>query len=161
MKAAVTGANPSGTPVPGEYDGTNKSGLVRAFADGFDENVEFFRLDFLDPDEVARGDAFKAIVPILWVIAGCSAEREESKGSRPWFIPKYSPFAVLIQEKQFISFRTKVMEHRGIKWVFLITDSEETFGEMRRAFSHNYKCVQLYKSYLDNFRINTRKMLND
>ena len=92
MKAAVTGANPSGTPVPGEYDGTNKSGLVRAFADGFDENVEFFRLDFLDPDEVARGDAFKAIVPILWVIAGCSAEREESKGCEAMVHTEVFPF---------------------------------------------------------------------
>ena len=51
--------------------------------EGFLENLEYFRLDFLDPDEVARGDAFKAILPILWMVAGCCGEREESKGSGP------------------------------------------------------------------------------
>lgn len=127
---------------------------------GFDENLEYFRLDFLDPDEVARGDAFKAILPILWMVAGCQGEREDSKGSTPWFIPKHSPFAVLIQEKQFRAFRAKLAERKDIEWVFLITDSEENFGQMRRTLGRKYACVQLYKSYLENFRINTQDALN-
>ena len=129
-------------------------------SEGFDENLEYFRVNFLDPDEVARGDAFKAIVPLLWMVAGCRGEREESKGSTPWFIPKYSPFAVLIQEKQFRAFREKLVERKDIEWVFLITDSEETFGQMRRTLGRKYECVQLYKSYLENFRINTQDALN-
>jgi adenine-specific DNA-methyltransferase len=132
----------------------------RAMSEGFDENLEYFRLDFLDPDEVARGDAFKAIVPILWMVAGCRGEREESKGSTPWFIPKHSPFAVLIQEKQFRAFRAKLAERKDIEWVFLITDSEENFGQMRRTLGRKYECVQLYKSYLENFRINTQDALS-
>jgi adenine-specific DNA-methyltransferase len=55
-------------------------------SEGFEENIEFFRLDFLDPDDVARGDAFQAILPILWMMAGCQGAREDSKGSQPWFI---------------------------------------------------------------------------
>ena len=129
-------------------------------ANGFNENIEYFRLDFLDPDEVARGDAFKAIVPILWMVAGCRGDREDSKGSAPWFIPKHSPFAVLIQEKQFRTFREKLAERKDIEWVFLITDSEENFGQMRRKLGRKYECVQLYKSYLENFRINTQDALN-
>ena len=100
---------------------------------GFEENVESFNIDFLDPDDVARGDAFKAILPILWMMAGCRGEREDSKGSTPWFIPKHSPFAVLIQEKQFRDFRAKLKERNDIEWVFLVTDSEENFGQMRRT----------------------------
>lgn len=156
LAASFTGVTPEGNPVRGEYRFTDKFPI----ADGFDENIEFFRADFLDPDEVARGDAFKGIVPILWMVAGCRGEREDSKGSTPWFIPKHSPFAVLIQEKQFRAFREKLKECKDIEWVFLITDSEENFGQMRRTLGRKYECVQLYKSYLENFRINTQDALN-
>lgn len=154
--AALTGKSPDGQAISGDYKFNDEFPI----ADGFDENVEFFALDFLDPDEVARGDAFKAILPILWMVAGGRGEREDSKGSMPWFIPKHSPFAVLIQEKQFRAFRAKLVERKDIEWVFLITDSEENFGQMRRTLGRKYECVQLYKSYLENFRINTQDALN-
>jgi adenine-specific DNA-methyltransferase len=160
IKAVLTGSSASGSPLTSTYLGGDEKGLGRDFAAGFEENVEHFRLDFLDPDQVARGDAFKAIVPILWMVAGCRGEREDSKGSTPWFIPKHSPFAVLIQEKQFRAFRAKLVERKDIEWVFLITDSEENFGQMRRMLGRKYECVQLYKSYLENFRINTQDALN-
>ena len=156
LTSALTGITPDGEPVAGEYKFTDAFRM----ADGFAENIEFFRLDFLDPDEVARGDAFKAIVPILWMVAGCRGEREDSKGSTPWFIPKHSPFAVLIQENQFRAFREKLAERKDIERVFLITDSEENFGQMRRTLGRKFECVQLYKSYLENFRINTQDALN-
>lgn len=153
-KFLINGKRDDGTALVGEYlDG-------RSMTDGLEENLEYFRLDFLDPDEVARGDAFKAIVPILWMVAGCRGEREDSKGSTPWFIPKHSPFAVLIQENQFRAFRQKLAERKDIEWVFLITDSEENFGQMRRTLGRKVECVQLYKSYLENFRINTQDALN-
>jgi adenine-specific DNA-methyltransferase len=160
IKAALTGVAASGKSLGGSYLGCDENGVGRDFAMGFSENIEHFRVDFLDPDEVARGDAFKAIVPILWMVAGCRGEREDSKGSTPWFIPKHSPFAVLIQEKQFRAFREKLAERKDIEWVFLITDSEENFGQMRRALGRKVECVQLYKSYLENFRINTQDALN-
>ena len=142
-----------GTALVGEY----LNG--RPMAEGFEENLEYFRLDFLDPAEVARGDAFQAIVPILWMMAGCNGKREDSKGSQAWFIPKQSPFAVLIKEKEYRAFRKELAERKDIEWVFLVTDSEENFGLMRRALGRKYQCVQLYKSYLENFRFNTPEAL--
>ena len=94
------------------------------------------------------------------MVAGCYGEREDSKGSTPWFIPNRSPFAILIQEKHFRVFHARLTERKDIRWLFLITDSEENFGQMRRTLGRKYDCVQLYKSYLDNFRINTRDALN-
>lgn len=158
-RAVTRGLKADDTPIEGEFP-EDSAQEGRRFSEGFDENIEYFRLDFLDPDEVARGDAFKAIVPILWMVAGCRGEREDSKGSTPWFIPKHSPFAVLIQEKQFRAFREKLAERKDIEWVFLITDSEENFGQMRRTLGRKVECVQLYKSYLENFRINTQDALN-
>jgi adenine-specific DNA-methyltransferase len=131
----------------------------RLLQEGFEENLEYFRLAFLDPAQVARGDAFQAVLPILWMIAGCIGEREDSKGSQGWFIPKHSPFAVLIKEKEFRPFREKLAERKDIRHVFLITDSEENFATMRIALGRRFKCVQLYKSYLENFRLNTQEGL--
>ena len=130
-------------------------------SDGFNKNLEYFRLDFLEPAKVARGDAFQAILPILWMMAGCSGRREESKGSQSWFFPKHAPFAVLIKEKEFRAFREALAERKDIEWVYLVTDSEENFGLMRRALGRKFQCVQLYKSYLENFRINTPEALGE
>jgi adenine-specific DNA-methyltransferase len=132
-----------------------------AVKDGLEENLEYLRLDFLNPDEVARGDAFQAILPVLWLMAGCRGIREDSKGSQSWFIPKHAPFAVLIKEKEFRAFRDAVAERKDIEWIFLVTDSEENFGLMRRTLGRKFHCVQLYKSYLENFRINTPEVLGE
>ncbi len=145
-------------------DGAELSGAYingREMREGFEENMAYFHLDFLDPAEVARGDAFQAISPILWMMGGCVGSREASKGSQAWFIPKNSPFAVLLREKEFQAFRKKLDERQDIELVFLVTDSEENFALMRRDLRHGVKCVQLYKSYLENFRINIAESLRE
>jgi len=154
-RAVTTGKRADGVPVEGHtLDG-------REYAEGFEENLEYFRLDFIDPSEVARGDAFQAILPVLWLMAGCLGKRADSKGSQKWFIPKQSPFAVLIIEKDFRAFRDELAKRQDIEWVFLVTDSEENFALMRRALGRKFQCVQLYKSYLENFRLNTPAALRE
>lgn len=66
-EAVVTGHRPDGTLVPGRHFGG------RPFAEGFSENVEFYRLNYLDPDEVDLGLQFEAILPTLWMTAGTGA----------------------------------------------------------------------------------------
>jgi len=155
LKTAIMGVTPDGSPIQGDYKFADEFPM----SEGFDENVEFFTLEFLQPDMVARGDAFQAIVPILWLMAGCIGKREDSKGSQSWFIPKQSPFAVLIKEKDFRKFREELSKRADIDWIFLVTDSEENFSHMRRALGRKHGCVQLYKNYLDNFRLNTPEAL--
>lgn len=153
-KNVVMGKRDDGDPLQGQYLDIEGYEKKLQWSDGFEENLEYFRLEFLDADDVARGEAFKAILPLLWAMAGCLGNREESKGTTAWFIPKRSPFAVLIREKEFRAFRAKLRERDDIRWVFLVTDSEENYGLMRRTLGGGYRCVQLYKSYLENFRIN-------
>lgn len=148
-KYVIQGHRDDGTKLAGEYLNGRK------LKEGFEENMEYFRLDFLDPAQVERGDAFEGILPILWMIAGAIGERESRRGSVPWYLAKHSPFAVLIQETKFSEFEAKLCERKDISSVFLITDSEDNFALMRRELGRKYHCVQLYKSYLDNFRINT------
>jgi adenine-specific DNA-methyltransferase len=92
-------------------------------------------------------------------MAGCQGSREDSRGSQNWLIPPESPFAVLIKEREFRSFRQKLAERKDISWVYLVTDSEDNFVEMRRTLGRKYECVQLYKSYVENFRLNTEELL--
>lgn len=158
-KAAVEGKCADGSILQGAYLGVSNAGAALTMLNGFEENIKYFRLDFLDPAQVARGDAFQAILPILWIMSGCRGELEDSKGSQSWFIPKHSPFAVLIKEKEFRAFRKTCEEREDIEWVFLVTDSEENFATMRRTLGRKYECVQLYKSYLENFRLNTQEAL--
>ena len=158
-KHAINGQRDDGTNLTGKYLGLSGDKGTMPLADGFSENLEYFQLDFLDPAQVARGDAFQAILPILWAMAGCQGERQDSKGSAAWFIPKKSVFAVLIKEKEFREFRKKMAERKDIRSVFLVTDSEENFATMRRTLGQKYECVQLYKSYLENFRLNTQEAL--
>jgi adenine-specific DNA-methyltransferase len=62
---------------------------------------------------------------------------------------------VLIQETKFRDFQKEVRERQDVRTIFLVTDSDDNFGSMRRELGRRYHCVQLYKSYLENFRINT------
>ena len=158
-KAVIQGQRTDGAELSGNYLGEDCDGNVMALKEGLEENMEYFRLDFLEPAEVARGDAFKAIQPILWIMAGCRGKREDSKGSQDWFIPKHAPFAVLIKEKEFRAFRGALAERKDVEWVFLVTDSEENFALMRRTLGRKHQSVQLYKSYFENFRINTPEAL--
>jgi adenine-specific DNA-methyltransferase len=160
-KYAIQGSRDDGTKLEGVYQIKRADGEEIPLKEGFFENIEYFRLEFLDPHHVARGDAFQAVLPILWLMAGCRGKREDSKGSQAWFIPKHAPFAVLIKEKEFRTFREALGKRPDIEWVFLVTDSEENFGLMRRALGRKYQSVQLYKSYLENFRLNTPEALGN
>lgn len=148
IRACLTGKRPDGKPVPNEYiDG-------RPMSKGFEENVAYYRLDFLDPAEVKRGEMYSAILPILWMMAGASGDLELCKGTGKHHFPKACPFCVLLQEDHFKEFAAKLAERPDITHVFLVTDSVEAFHEMRSQIGKCKSCVQLYKSYLDNFKIN-------
>jgi len=142
-------------PLEGSYLGSDNAGSELLLRDGFKENIEYFRLDFLDPSDVERGDAFEGILPIIWMMAGCIGEREDRRGSTPFYIAKHSPFAVLIRESHFAEFSEKLEARSDITHVFLVTDSEENFALMRRELESSINCHQLYKSYLENFRLNS------
>lgn len=148
VMACLTGRRPDGSKILGEYlDG-------RPLADGFEENAAYFRLDFLDPDEVSRGEQFEAVIPILWMLAGSVGACAISKGGGKWFIPSGNRFAVLMKEDCFAGFREELVKRDDITHVFLVTDSAEAFNDMSAVLGSPYICLQLYRSYIDTFRIN-------
>lgn len=150
--AVVTGIRPDGQRV----DGAHLDG--RPYSDGFEENVEFFRLGYLDPDEVDLGTQFAAIFPSLWLSAGGMGERPKPK-EMDMLIPDGAPYAVLFREDKFRKFVKAIGAVKSLTHVWLVTDSEDAFAEMRGALPVTLKTSMLYRDYLRTFRINTRQNL--
>ncbi|MFC4354759.1 site-specific DNA-methyltransferase [Chryseomicrobium palamuruense] len=122
---------------------------------GFKENLAYFKLDFLDPNEVALGKQFNKILPILWMMAGAKGNPQKlyNENERiPYLISEDGSLAILLQENKFRDFHSKVNEINNIT-IFIVTNSEEAFFEMKSEFSTN-KVMRLYHNYLKNFEIN-------
>ena len=142
----------------GSTKSKDKASAGLAMSRGFSANAAFFTLRFLDKEAVALGKQFRSLLPLLWLKAGpCGscpviADTEELL---PWYVFAKSRFAVLLDEAQFGGFQAALAaEGEGCRMVYLVTDSGVGFKEMSAALAGR-QCVQLYKDYLENFRINT------
>ena len=126
-------------------------------ADGFKANAAFFKLGFLDKSAVSLGRQFREMLPTLWMKAGahgpCPAVRGEP--GEMLVLPE-NRFAVLLEERAFGAFRERVAGSPEISSVYLVTDYELSFRSMAAAF-RDRKTVQLYRDYLDSFRINRER----
>jgi adenine-specific DNA-methyltransferase len=149
IEAALTGRTPSGKPVAGTYFGG------RPHAEGFEENVEFFDLIYLDRDAVRRGSEFAAIEPLLWLAAGGVGERAHSDASADYAISESSNYAILFQRSSYSPFVKELRALPRITRVFLVTDSEDAYRQMVSRLPSGLTSSMLYRDYLSNFRINT------
>lgn len=126
----------------------------RPMAQGFAANLEYFRLDFLTPSEVQMGRQFAAILPLLWMMAGARGLRPAAPDPHaPWLLPEGCPFAVLMQETRFKDFVRHVETRPDLTHIFIVTNSTDTVYKLRQEWPER-RVVQLYKDYLENFRIN-------
>lgn len=150
---SIKGQDINGKPLKGNYLG---SGIP--MSDGFKANCEFFMLGFLDKNEVALGTQFKEILPLLWLKAGAVGKRPEiADGEHPnMLVLPQNKLAVLMDESAFMEFDTLLDEHPEIETVFIVTDSERAYREMISGLKVQ-NTYQLYRDYLDNFRINARR----
>jgi adenine-specific DNA-methyltransferase len=147
--AAITGMRPDGEPPVGRYlDG-------RAYADGFDESCVFLRLEYLEPDEVELGRQFAAITPILWLASGGLGPPPDPVPQDGYLLPPESPFAVLLRESALRRFMAALEKRPDVTRVWLVTDSERAFADMRATLPGDYSVSMLYRDYLRNFAINT------
>jgi adenine-specific DNA-methyltransferase len=149
-EAAIAGKRPDHSVVPGNYlDG-------RTFANGFEENVEFFRLDYLDADEVELGRAFESIHPALWLAAGARGKRPMPRKTAAYLIADGCGYAVLFDDGAFRAFEEELARTDDITHVFLATDSDDAYAEMRSQLAPELQTMQLYGDFLRHFRRVTR-----
>lgn len=125
-------------------------------ADGFKTNAIFFKLSFLDKTSVALGRQFKELISVLWMKSGAIGKCPElgAEDLPNMLILSVNKMAVLIDETFYPEFNEQITKHPEIQTVFLVTDSEPAYREMIRNYDGK-ECYQLYRDYLDNFRINT------
>ena len=148
---SIEGHDVNGQPLKGEYIGTDN----RQMKEGFTANCIFFKLSFLDKTQVALGRQFRELLPILWMKAGGEGicPRLTSDEIPQMLVLPENRFAVLTDEKAFSEFLEKVDEQDAIRTIYLVVDSDSMYREMARCFPKRQTC-QLYRDYLDNFRIN-------
>ena len=144
-----------GQDVHGKVLQGNYVGLDIPMAEGFKTNAAFFKLGFLDKTSVALGRQLAELFPVLWLKAGAHGpcpQLEDDK-ARMMILPE-NRFAILIDEKHFQEFDAEVQKHPEIQTIYIVTDSEAGYREMISGYAGK-DTFQLYRDYLDNFRINT------
>lgn len=158
VTAAITGVKPDGEPVEGKYLDQYLPG--HTYGDGFDENVAFFRMDYLEPDLVELGRQYNAVVPLLWMAAGSVGSWEEWNGKQPWSTPADSTYGVLFDLAAASAFASLVEGRPEITNVWVVTDSHTAFVEVREELPADVEVGQLYREYLRNFTVNSPGVLD-
>lgn len=146
---SIEGHDVNGNPLKGNYIGSDIP-----MAEGFKANAAFFKLGFLDKTKVSLGMQFKELLSTLWMKAGAVGRCPTVDASIPdMLILPENRMAILNDENQFGLFAERLVQYPQIEEVFLVTDYEASFVSMSQALAGRKTC-QLYRDYLDNFRIN-------
>lgn len=123
-------------------------------AGGFQANAVFFKLGFLDKTKVSLGMQFKELLSTLWMKAGAIGKCPVIDKDLPeMLILPENKMAILNDENRFGEFAGQLAQHPEIEVVYLVTDYESSFMAMTQVLEGK-TTYQLYKDYLDNFRIN-------
>lgn len=150
---SIEGHDVNGQPLKGNYL-SDKPAHSLAMADGFKTNAVFFKLGFLDKNAVAVGRQFKELLSTLWMKAGAHGPCPVIEDGVPdMLILPENRMAILNDENCFGEFAKQLAAHPEIDVVFLVTDYEAGFAAMTAALPGK-QTYQLYRDYLDNFRIN-------
>lgn len=150
---SIEGHDVNGNPLKGNYLGSNIP-----MADGFKTNAAYFKLGFLDKASIRIGRQFREMLPILWMKAGCFGPCPVLVDQK---VPEYMVFpenrmAILNDNSCFKRFAEEVGNASEIETVYLVTDSDADYRSMSKGLNVK-QTYQLYRDYLDNFRINSRR----
>lgn len=147
---SITGRDINGKPIKGTYFESDIE-----MAQGFKSNAIYFKLGFLDKTAVALGRQLEDLLPVLWMKAGAHGACPSIENNKEYMqIMPNNQFALLVNEKYFQEFNEEVKKHPEIKTIYIVTDSEAGYREMISGYGDK-DTYQLYRDYLDNFRINT------
>lgn len=147
---SIEGHDINGNPLKGNYIDSDIP-----MADGFKANAAYFKLGFLDKNSVALGRQFKEMLPTLWMKAGAIGRCPELHDDDIQNVMLYpeNKFAVLTEETAFSELLSALSQYSEIETVYIITDYEPGYRSMAKNLNVK-QTYQLYRDYLDNFRIN-------
>ena len=147
VTAAITGKTPDGEPIVGDYKFTDEFPM----ADGFEENVTFLELRYLDADDIDLGLAFDDIAPLLWLRAGGQgsiAGRVDDAGAPLSYVwtDRYGVLFVEDRWRSFVSARPETA-----RTAFIVTYSPTVFAGIAAELPTSMDTVRLYDTYLSLF----------
>lgn len=147
---SIEGHDINGNALKGNYLGSDIP-----MSTGFKANAAFFQLSFLDKTAVALGMVFNEMLPTLWMKAGSIGKCPTVSGNSVpnMLILPENKFAVLINENAFALFSEELEKHPEIQTVFLATDYDVNYRAMVKNLNVQ-TTYQLYRDYLDHFRLN-------
>ena len=151
IEAAITGRTYERNAVEGKYKFSDEFPM----AEGFEENVAFCELIYLDPELVELDTAFSAIASLLWLRAGGRGRiinecLDKAGRRRPYAWTE--TYGVLFNPDRWRSFVQKCPESAST--VFIVTDSQTTFAGIASELPSGLDVVRLYENYLTTFAIN-------
>jgi adenine-specific DNA-methyltransferase len=149
LQAAFTGRTPEGTALTDSYQFNGGFPM----ADGLDDNIEFFKLTYEDPDLVNLGRRFAAIASLLWLKAGGRGARIE-RVTEPWALCSDGYYGVLFDIDAWRGFVDAVQSRPDATHAFVVTDSEAAFQQVVAELPTSIETRQLYTDYLHSFTIN-------
>jgi adenine-specific DNA-methyltransferase len=147
IAAAITGRTPDGELIAGDYKFTDEFPM----ADGLEENVEFFTLNYEDPFRVTANLAFERVAPLLWLRAGSRGRRIDTVDPRGWDVS--DAYGILFDLDRTEEFASAVVEEAGLTHAFVVTDEDRLFEAVVRELPDNVEAVRLYDGYVRNFEL--------
>ena len=121
-------------------------------ADGFEENVAFLELRYLDADDVDLGLAYDDVAPLLWLRAGGQgpiAPRIDPGGS-PFPYVWTEQYGVLFDEDRWRAFVADRPDSAAA--AFIVTYSPTVFAGVAAELPPRMRTVRLYDPYLSMFQ---------
>jgi adenine-specific DNA-methyltransferase len=151
IEAAITGAIPEGDPVRGDYKFNDEFPM----SEGFEENVEFLELKYLDLEDVELDLAFESVAPLLWLRAGGTGaiiDRRCDDSGVPKVFDMTDRYGIIFDPDLWRAFVQKLPD--TVTTAFVVTDSTSVFSSVAAELNSGVDAVRLYENYLSTFVIN-------
>jgi adenine-specific DNA-methyltransferase len=153
VTAAITGMTPDGDAISGHYKFVDEFPM----AQGFDENVDFFELTYLDAAQIEVDRAFEGIAPLLWFRAGARGlvlDRCLDGAGRRKPFAWTEQYGVLFNTdcwRPFVSLLPNTATT-----AYIVTDSITEFSHIAGELPGSLDVVRIYERYLTTFEVSGR-----
>ena len=109
----------------------------------------------MDKEAVSLGTQLDKLLSILWMKAGAHGVCPTHVEGEYAVFPE-NRMAILIDEYDFDELKEVLEQHPEIDTVYIIDDSEDNYRALAAQLSVK-NTYQLYRDYLDNFKINIER----
>lgn len=148
LKACINGRTPAGELISGKYKGRDPFPV----AEGFKENLEYFKICYANKEDVELGRELPRILPLLWMTSGSKElltdEEIEKCRKEPYML--FDSFGLLTDYRFASKFADCISS--GMKLLAVSTFDDERYQWLASRFSG--VCYQLPEAYLHSMEMN-------